>query len=213
MKRGFILILTAPSGAGKGVLSNHLIQSFRDIHFSISTTTRAIRPGEKLGVHYFFVGREEFESMIAAQAFVEWAEVFGNFYGTQRQTLLESLEKGWDVILDIDWQGARQIRTQMRDDVVHIAIVPPSPEELYRRLVARGQDSMEVIEKRMALAERELSHWHEADYVVVNDRLEAACADVEAIVRAERLKRLRMAKKIEPLVARFSNLFDGHHLA
>lgn len=201
--RGFVLIVTAPSGGGKGVLSRHLLESMADIRFSVSTTTRKIRPGEENGVHYFFVGKDIFEEMIHERAFVEWAEVFGNFYGTSRQALLSNLEAGQDVILDIDWQGARQIRAQMPDDVVQVAIVPPSRAELHRRLIARGQDAPEVIEKRMAMAEQELSHWHEADYVVINDNLEKACGDIVAIVRAERLRRGRMTHRIETVIARF----------
>ncbi|MBF0414283.1 MAG: guanylate kinase [Magnetococcales bacterium] len=201
--RGFVLIVTAPSGGGKGVLSRYLLESVADIRFSVSTTTRTIRPGEENGVHYFFVGKNIFEQMISDNAFVEWAEVFGNYYGTSRQALLTSLEAGQDVILDIDWQGARQIRSQMPDDVVQVAIVPPSRAELHRRLVARGQDAPEVIEKRMAMAGQELSHWHEADYVVINDHLEIACGDMVAIVRAERLKRGRMARRVENIVAHF----------
>jgi len=202
-KRGFILIMTAPSGGGKGVLSRHLIDTLDGICFSISTTTRAKRPGEVEGVHYYFVGKETFEEMIRERAFVEWAEVFGNFYGTSRRALLDHLEAGQDVILDIDWQGARQIRAQMPGDVVQVAIIPPSREALQRRLVLRGQDAPEVIAKRMALAEVELSHWEEADYGVINDRLELACGDIEAIVRAERLKRVRMAERIKRVVGSF----------
>jgi len=203
LKRGFVLVLTAPSGGGKGVLTRHLMERVADIRFSVSTTTRPIRPGEVDGLHYYYVEKEQFEKMIHEEAFVEWAEVFGNYYGTSRHALLADLEVGWDVILDIDWQGARQIRAQMPGDVVHVAIVPPGREELHRRLTLRGQDSQEVIEKRMALAAQELSHWNEADYVVVNDRLEQACQEIEAIVRAERLKKERMARRIESLVARF----------
>ncbi|HIJ83467.1 MAG: guanylate kinase [Magnetococcales bacterium] len=203
MKRGFILILTAPSGGGKGVLSRHLVEKMDGIRFSVSTTTRMMRPGEVDGVHYFFVGKDEFEKKIREEAFVEWAAVFGHFYGTSRQMLTENLQAGQDVILDIDWQGARQIRGQMPGDVVHVAIVPPSRDELRRRLVLRGQDAQEVIERRMALAEKELSHWHEADYVLVNDRLEQAYGDIEAIVRAERLRRGRMAGRVEKIVAGF----------
>lgn len=209
-KRGFILIMTAPSGGGKGVLSRHLMETMDGIRFSISTTTRGKRPGEAEGVHYFFVGKEKFGAMIQERAFVEWAEVFGNFYGTSRRALLDHLEAGQDVILDIDWQGARQVRAQMPGDVVHVAIIPPSREALRQRLLARGQDALEVIEKRMALAGEELSHWHEADYAMINDRLEQACADIEAIVRAERLKRERMAEKIKKVVGYFGIISDNH---
>ncbi|MBF0110964.1 MAG: guanylate kinase [Magnetococcales bacterium] len=203
MKRGFVLILTAPSGGGKGALSRHLLKNVEDIRFSVSTTTRPMRPGEVDGVHYFFVGRNEFENMIREGAFIEWAEVFGNFYGTSQSVLSRDLEAGWDVILDIDWQGARQIHERMPGDVVHVAIIPPSLEELRRRLIERGQDGEEVIQRRMALAGRELSHWREADYVIVNDRLELACAEIEAIVRAERLKKGRVGRRIERLLTRF----------
>lgn len=201
--RGFVLILTAPSGGGKGALAQHLIEKMKNIRFSVSTTTRKMRPGEEEGVHYFFVEKDQFEKMVAEKEFVEWALVFGNLYGTSRRSLLENLESGWDVILDIDWQGARQIRLLLPEDVVQVAIVPPSREELRRRLQQRGQDAPDVIEKRMGMAEREFSHWLDADYVVINDRLEEACMDMCAIVRAERLKRVRMVGRIQKIMARF----------
>lgn len=202
--RGFILIVTAPSGGGKGALGNHLLKTFSGIRNSVSTTTRTPRPGEEEGVHYFFVSPSVFEERIQEGAFLEWAKVFGHYYGTSRKFLEGVLRNGEDILLDIDWQGAGQVRQQMPPgDVVHVVILPPSREILHRRLIQRGQDSLEVIEKRMAQASGEISHWREADYLVINDDLGEAKEAMAAIVVSERLKRQRMIPKIGAILASF----------
>jgi guanylate kinase len=176
-----LFIFSAASGTGKTSLANALVESLPDIEFSVSHTTRAPRPGEKYGVHYFFVSREEFEAMIAGGQFLEHAEVFGNYYGTSRPQVEERLKQGKSVILDIDWQGARSIKARM-PQAVGIFLLPPSRAALEERLTKRGQDSREVIQKRMEKALEEMSHYHEFDYVVVNDDFEAALADLKAIL-------------------------------
>ncbi|WP_315568930.1 guanylate kinase [Haemophilus parahaemolyticus] len=189
MSLGNLYILSAPSGAGKSSLINALLAdlSRNEVRLSISHTTRNPRPAEEDGVHYYFTTHAEFEALIEKDHFLEWAEVFGNYYGTSLPMIEKSLEQGVDVFLDIDWQGARQIRQKV-SNVKTIFILPPSREELKNRLVGRGQDSEETIAKRMAEAESEMSHYNEFDYVIVNDDFQQALAELKAILTAERLK-------------------------
>ena len=184
--RGNLFILSAPSGAGKSSLINALLKKHADMKVSVSHTTRAPRPGEENGVHYHFVSTDEFKALIAKDDFFEWAQVFDNYYGTSKQAIESQLDAGIDVFLDIDWQGAQQVRKIM-PSVQTIFILPPSKEELEQRLNNRGQDSAEVIASRMAKAQSETSHYNEYDFVIVNDDFESALADIEIIVMAQRL--------------------------
>ena len=184
--RGNLFILSAPSGAGKSSLIGALLQKHSDMKVSVSHTTRSPRPGEENGVHYHFVSVDEFKALIEKNDFFEWAQVFDNYYGTSKQAIESQLAAGIDVFLDIDWQGAQQIR-KLVDDVETIFILPPSKEELESRLNNRGQDSAEVIAGRMAKAQSETSHYNEYDYVVVNDDFDTALTEIETIVMAKRL--------------------------
>jgi len=190
-RRGLMLVLSSPSGAGKTTLSRWLIGGDADITMSVSATTRAPRPGEIHGREYFFVSSGEFASMVRESAFLEHATVFGNHYGTPKEPVFAALRQGRDVLFDIDWQGTQQLRQQARDDVVTIFVLPPSRSELERRLRGRAEDAPEVIARRMAKADAEISHWAEYDYVIVNDDLDRAKAEVAVILKAERLKRER----------------------
>jgi guanylate kinase len=181
---GRLFIFSAASGTGKTSLANALIESVPDVEFSVSHTTRAPRPGEKYGVHYYFVSREEFEMMVAAGQFLEHAQVFDNYYGTSRPQVEQRLKQGKSVILDIDWQGARSIKTRM-PEAVSIFILPPSRAALEERLIKRGQDSPDVIARRMRDAVSEMRHYDEFDHVVVNDDFEAALADLRAIISGQ----------------------------
>ncbi|PJC85203.1 guanylate kinase [Vibrio sp. HA2012] len=196
MAQGTLYIVSAPSGAGKSSLISALLESnpAYAMKVSVSHTTRSMRPGEQDGVHYHFVQKALFETLIEKGEFLEYAEVFGNYYGTSRVWIEENLQKGIDVFLDIDWQGAQQIRTQM-PLAKSVFILPPSNGELERRLNARGQDSEEVIAKRMSEAKSEISHYDEYDYLIVNDDFDAALMDFKAIIRAERLKQDKQAAK------------------
>ncbi len=196
MAQGTLYIVSAPSGAGKSSLISALLESnpAYAMKVSVSHTTRGMRPGEQDGVHYHFVQKALFEILIEKGEFLEYAEVFGNYYGTSRVWIEENLQKGIDVFLDIDWQGAQQIRTQM-PLAKSVFILPPSNGELERRLNARGQDSEEVIAKRMSEAKSEISHYDEYDYLIVNDDFDAALMDFKAIIRAERLKQDKQAAK------------------
>ncbi len=188
MSIGTLYIVAAPSGAGKTSLVKKLVETTAGVELSISHTTRPPRPGEEQGVHYHFVTLAAFEAMIAEDAFLERAQVFGNRYGTSRAAVLEQLQAGQDVILEIDWQGARQVRTLLPDSLT-IFILPPSREVLRERLAGRGQDSAEVIEQRMAAALSELSHYAEFDYLVVNDDFGTALDVLRAILIANRQRR------------------------
>ncbi|MEV8467409.1 guanylate kinase [Fluviibacterium sp. DFM31] len=191
-RRGLLIILSSPSGAGKSTLAKRLRAWDPEIGFSVSATTRAPRPGEEHGREYFFHGHDEFRDMVAESALLEHAEVFGNFYGTPKAPVVAALESGRDILLDIDWQGGQQVRNSLRaEDVVSIFVLPPSIAELERRLNSRGQDSDEVIAGRMKRSRDEISHWAEYDYVLVNEDIDTAEAEVQAIVTAERLKRIR----------------------
>ncbi|SEG69762.1 guanylate kinase [Vibrio hangzhouensis] len=199
--KGTLYIVSAPSGAGKSSLIAAMLEKNPTyaMKVSVSHTTRSMRPGEEDGVHYHFVEKSEFESLIEQGAFLEYAEVFGNYYGTSRLWIEETLEKGIDVFLDIDWQGARQIREQM-PEAKSVFILPPSNSELERRLNVRGQDSDEVIAKRMSEAKSEMSHYDEYDYVIVNDDFDGALVDFKAILRAERLKQDKQAVKYKGML-------------
>ncbi|MGR5221005.1 guanylate kinase [Vibrio parahaemolyticus] len=201
MGKGTLYIVSAPSGAGKSSLIAAMLEKNPTyaMKVSVSHTTRSMRPGEEDGVHYHFVEKSEFESLIEQGAFLEYAEVFGNYYGTSRLWIEETLEKGIDVFLDIDWQGARQIREQM-PQAKSVFILPPSNSELERRLNIRGQDSDEVIAKRMSEAKSEMSHYDEYDYVIVNDDFDGALVDFKAILRAERLKQDKQAVKYKGML-------------
>ena len=184
--RGNLFILSAPSGAGKSSLINALLKKHADMKVSVSHTTRAPRPGENDAEHYHFVSVDEFKAIIAKDDFFEWAQVFDNYYGTSKQAIEEQLAAGIDVFLDIDWQGARQVREIMKD-VKTIFILPPSKQELEQRLNNRGQDSAEIIAGRMAQAQSETSHYDEYDFVVVNDDFDTALSEIESVVIAQRL--------------------------
>lgn len=190
-RRGLMLVLSSPSGAGKTTLSRRLLESDRNISLSVSATTRAMRPGEVHGKDYHFLKMEEFEAWLGEGKFLEHAMVFGNRYGTPSHLVTDELGAGRDVLFDIDWQGTQQLKEKMRDDLVSIFILPPSHDELERRLKTRAQDSDEIVAGRMAKAADEISHWPEYDYVVVNADVEKALGDIQAILSAERLRRSR----------------------
>ncbi|GAA4651421.1 guanylate kinase [Kistimonas scapharcae] len=186
MSKGTLYIIAAPSGAGKTSLVAALVESTSHICVSVSHTTRAMRPGEVDGVNYHFTSVDEFKAMIEQDAFLEHAEVFGNYYGTSQAWVEEQLHQGKDVILEIDWQGAQQVRRLM-PDAVSLFIIPPSKQALHERLVGRKTDDASIIEKRMNLAVNEMSHYGEFDYLIINDRFDDALFDLKAIVRAQRL--------------------------
>jgi guanylate kinase len=190
-RRGLMLVLSSPSGAGKTTLSRLLLRSDRKVELSISVTTRPKRRGEINGRDYYFIDRARFDKMVAGGELLEWAEVFGHRYGTPRQPVIKALQAGRDVLFDIDWQGTQQLREQARTDLVSVFILPPTAKELERRLKRRAQDSKSVIGSRMAKAAGEMSHWPEYDYVIVNRDKAAALAGLRAILAAERLKRER----------------------
>lgn len=186
-----MFVLSSPSGAGKTTLANLLLKTDKHIHPSISYTTRKPRVGEIDGVHYYFTDRKNFAQMIKEGAFLEFAEVFGNYYGTPKSVVEEHLSNGEDVIFDIDWQGNRSLTDNARGDVVSVFILPPSKAELKQRLVKRAQDASETIELRMSKANSELQHWQEYDYIVVNKDLNRSLKKLLSILRAERLQRHR----------------------
>jgi guanylate kinase len=190
-RRGLLFVMSSPSGAGKTTLSRRLLESDPAISMSISVTTRTPRPGEVDGKDYHFISKDQFEAMIAGGELLEWANVFGNLYGTPREPVETALDHGRDVLFDIDWQGTQQLSQAMPEDLVRLFILPPAPDALRQRLIKRAQDTSAVIAKRMAEAAREISHWPEYDYVVVNDEIERAHNQVVAILTAERLKRRR----------------------
>ena len=190
-RRGLMLVLSSPSGAGKTTLSRKLLEADPMVDLSISVTTRKQRPGELAGEHYHFVDQASFDRMVANADLLEWAQVFGNGYGTPRGPVEAALAHGRDVLFDIDWQGTQQLREKARGDLVSVFVLPPSIPELERRLHRRAQDTDEVIRARMAKVFDELSHWAEYDYVVINNAIDRAFTDVQAILAAERLKRER----------------------
>ena len=185
MQTGTLYTVSAPSGAGKTSLVKALVETDRQVTVSVSHTTRDMRPGEEDGINYHFVDRAEFLRMLDVDAFLEHAQVFDNYYGTSKGWVEETLRSGRDVILEIDWQGAAQVRRLM-PETVGIFILPPSQQALRERLTGRGQDEQSVIERRMEQAIDEMSHYVEADYVVINDDFASALQDLSAIVRAQR---------------------------
>ena len=190
-RRGLMFVLSSPSGAGKTTLSRLLIERMPGLRMSVSATTRAMRPGEVDGRDYLFVDKAKFDAMVKAGELLEWATVFDNSYGTPRGPVEAALSAGQDVLFDIDWQGTQQLREKARADVVSVFILPPSAGDLEKRLHSRAQDSDDVIRKRMSRASHEMSHWAEYDYIVINHDVDEAFAEVQSILKAERLKRER----------------------
>ena len=190
-RRGLMFVLSSPSGAGKTTLSRLLIDRMPGLKMSVSATTRPMRPGEVNGKDYTFVDKATFDAMVKADELLEWATVFDNSYGTPRGPVEAALSAGQDVLFDIDWQGTQQLKHKAREDVVSVFILPPSAGDLEKRLHTRAQDSDEVIRKRMSRASHEMSHWAEYDYIVINRNVDDAFAEVQSILKAERLKRER----------------------
>ena len=190
-RRGLMLVLSSPSGAGKSTIARNLLESDHALSLSVSVTTRARRGSEIDGVHYRFVSLREFERLRDTDALLEWAEVHGNFYATPREPVEAAMADGRDMLFDIDWQGALQLKEKMRADIVSIFVLPPSMSELKSRLKRRAEDTDEAIARRLENARQEIEHWRDYDYVVVNSDLDRAFAEVRAIVAAERLRRDR----------------------
>ncbi|MBG0809566.1 guanylate kinase [Methylosinus sp. H3A] len=202
-RRGIVLILSSPSGAGKTTLTRMLLQNRElDLTLSISVTTRPRRSSEVDGIHYSFISKSRFESMRDNGELLEWAEVHGNYYGTPRGPVEEILRDGRDALFDIDYQGTQQVREKMGADTVTVFILPPSMKELRSRLERRAEDSREAIERRLENARNEIQRWKQYDYVIVNDDLQRSFDDLLAILRAERQRRPRRLAGIEAFVAR-----------
>lgn len=197
--KGTLFIVSAPSGAGKTSLLRRLKEELPGLVISVSHTTRPMRPGEVYGRDYYFVSLEEFERMLAQEAFLEYARVFDHYYGTAKRQVVENLERGLDVILEIDWQGAHQVRRKMPESR-SIFILPPSRQALEQRLRSRGQDSEAVIDRRMRAARAEISHYDEYDYLVVNDQFEQALLELKSIIIADRLRLSRQRRKLANLL-------------
>jgi len=196
-RRGLMFILSSPSGAGKTTIARRLLAEDGEIAMSVSATTRPMRAGEVAGKDYHFVDQAQFDRMVEANEFYEWAHVFGHSYGTPKAEIRAGLKAGRDYLFDIDWQGSQQLYQKAERDVVRVFILPPSLGELQRRLVGRGTDSAEVIASRMARAQAEISHWDGYDYVVINDDVETCFAKVREILEAERMRRTRQTGLIE----------------
>jgi guanylate kinase len=195
-RRGLLFVLSSPSGAGKSTIARKLLASDSGLEMSVSATTRPPRPGEIDGKDYHFVDVDRFKAMVADGAFLEWAHVFGHRYGTPHAPVDAILANGRDVLFDIDWQGAQQLYQQAGGDVVRVFILPPSMDELHRRLAGRATDSAEVVEARMSRAASEIAHWDGYDYVLVNDDVDRCFEEVKTILAAERLKRSRQTSLI-----------------
>ncbi|ASY62254.1 MULTISPECIES: guanylate kinase [Sinorhizobium/Ensifer group] len=190
-RRGLMLVISSPSGAGKSTIARNLLEADPELSISVSVTTRARRPSEIEGRHYFFKSVREFEALKATDSLLEWAEVHGNYYGTPRDAVETAMAEGRDMLFDIDWQGAQQLQEKMAGDVVSIFILPPTMAELQSRLHRRAEDTEEVIATRLANSRAEIEHWREYDYIVVNDDLDRAFSAVRSIIEAERLRRDR----------------------
>ena len=199
-RRGLLLVLSSPSGAGKTTLAGRLTQADPSLRMSVSVTTRAPRQGEVDGKDYIFIDGQDFERRKQAGDLIEWAEVHGNFYATPRAPVLSALARGQDMLFDIDWQGARQLKAEASADMVGVFILPPDAATLERRLKTRAQDSEAVVSRRLAAAASEIAHWRDYDYVIVNADLEASLAGLRGILAAERLRRVRQIG-LERLVA------------
>jgi guanylate kinase len=200
--RANVYIVSAPSGSGKTTLLQSLLKTFKDLKFSVSHTTRQPRQGERNGVDYFFVDRSDFMKMVERREFLEWAEYYGQLYGTSRAFVEENVNAGRDVILDIDVKGAQQVKSQI-EDAISVFIMPPSFEVLEKRLRLRRQESDEAIHKRLEIARSEIHSCHSYDYIVVNDVLEDSVTALEAIVRAGRAKPVRQQSRIEEIITSF----------
>lgn len=196
-RRGIMLVLSSPSGAGKTTIAKKLLELEPELAPSISVTTRPRRPGEVDGQDYIFVTPGAFEDLVRKGEFLEHAEVFGHNYGTPRKRVLNTLVAGKDIIFDIDWQGTQQLAQLARSDLVSVFILPPSTQELERRLKNRAQDEANVVHRRMAEAVTEMSHWAEYDYVIVNEELTASVTQIRAILTAERLRRTRQSGVVD----------------
>jgi guanylate kinase len=196
-RRGLLIVLSSPSGAGKSTIARMLLDADREVTMSISATTRPMRPGEENDVDYHFVDDAQFDQMIAEGAFVEWAHVFGHRYGTPKAPVKAALRKGRDILFDIDWQGARQLEPDFGEHLVTIFLLPPTMTELEQRLHTRGTDSDAVIADRMRRAADEIDHWAEYEYVLVNRDMAACVAQVRASVSGERSKRVRQSDLVE----------------
>jgi guanylate kinase len=190
-RRGLMLVISSPSGAGKSTIARTLMDGDQQISLSVSVTTRPRRQSEIEGVHYHFVSQREFERLRDSDSLLEWAQVHGNYYGTPREAVEKAMGEGRDMLFDIDWQGAQQLQEKMSADVVSIFILPPTMAELQSRLHRRAEDSEEVIQTRLNNSRAEIAHWREYDYVIVNDDLNSAFDAVQSIVKAERLRRDR----------------------
>jgi guanylate kinase len=196
-RRGLLFILSSPSGAGKSTIARMLLEADQQISLSVSVTTRPPRPGEIDGVHYHFIDEAEFHRLVDAHEMMEWAKVFGHYYGTPKAQVKQGLREGQDFLFDIDWQGTQQLYQRAEGDVVRVFILPPSLDELHRRLRSRNTDSEEVIAGRMARAQDEISHWDGYDFVVINDNVESCFAKVQQILNSERMRRARQTGLID----------------
>ncbi len=196
-RRGLLFILSSPSGAGKSTIARMLLEADQQICLSVSVTTRPPRPGEIDGVHYHFIDETEFHRLVDAHEMMEWAKVFGHYYGTPKAQVKQGLREGQDFLFDIDWQGTQQLYQRAEGDVVRVFILPPSLDELHRRLRSRNTDSDEVIAGRMARAQDEISHWDGYDFVVINDNVESCFAKVQQILNSERMRRARQTGLID----------------
>ncbi len=196
-RRGLMLVLSSPSGAGKTSIARSLLTRDKEIYMSVSATTRPMRPGEAEGKDYYFVDEEKFKTDMNKGLFLEYARVFDHYYGTPLGLVQKLLSSGCDVLFDIDWQGTQQIKAKARDDLVSIFVLPPSTAELEKRLITRAQDSAEVVASRMARAADEMSHYPEYDYIIVNHDLDQSIDAVHTILKAERLRRSRQASLTE----------------
>jgi guanylate kinase len=192
-----MFVLSSPSGAGKTTLARKLMAENPDLRMSVSVTTRPMRPGEVDGKDYFFIDKARFDKMVKGGELLEHAPVFDHFYGTPRAAVQTALAAGQDVLFDIDWQGTQQLRASAGQDVVSVFILPPSAADLEKRLHTRAQDSDAVIKGRMSRASHEMSHWAEYDYIVINRKIDDAFAEVQSILKAERLKRVRQIGLVE----------------